>query len=129
LAARLESNWPPGRARRGPLLRDRRGWPGVANQPVRLAPGGPGIRVDSHVYDGYTVPPHYDSMIGKLIAYGDTREQAIRRMRIALSEMSVEGIKTNIPFHRKIMESKRFIESDYDTHFFGRVPPKIRVKS
>ncbi|MDP3037320.1 MAG: acetyl-CoA carboxylase biotin carboxylase subunit, partial [Rhodocyclaceae bacterium] len=60
-------------------------------------PGGPGIRVDSHAYSGYTVPPHYDSMIGKLIAYGDTREQAIRRMRIALSEMMVDGIKTNIP--------------------------------
>ncbi len=60
-------------------------------------PGGPGIRVDSHVYEGYKVPPHYDSMIGKLIAYGETREQAIRKMRIALSEMLVEGIKTNIP--------------------------------
>jgi acetyl-CoA carboxylase, biotin carboxylase subunit len=59
--------------------------------------GRPGIRVDSHVYSGYTVPPYYDSMIGKLIAYGDTREQAIRRMRIALSEMLVEGIKTNAP--------------------------------
>jgi acetyl-CoA carboxylase biotin carboxylase subunit len=66
-------------------------------------PGGPGIRVDSHVYSGYTVPPHYDSMIGKLIAYGDTREQAIRRMRIALSEMVVDGIKTNIPLHQDLM--------------------------
>ena len=64
------------------------------------APGGPGIRVDSHVYSGYTVPPHYDSMIAKLISYGDTREQAIRRMRIALSEMVVEGIKTNVALHQ-----------------------------
>ncbi|MCL5742839.1 MAG: acetyl-CoA carboxylase biotin carboxylase subunit, partial [Acidobacteria bacterium] len=61
------------------------------------APGGPGIRVDSHVYHGYYVPPHYDSMIGKLIAYGDTRDQAIARMRGALVEMVVEGIQTNIP--------------------------------
>jgi acetyl-CoA carboxylase biotin carboxylase subunit len=59
-------------------------------------PGGPGIRVDSHIYQGYTVPSHYDSMVAKVISYGDTREQAIRRMRIALSEMSIEGIKTNI---------------------------------
>ena len=60
------------------------------------APGGPGIRVDSHAYHNYFVPPYYDSLIGKVIAYGDTREQAIARMRIALSEMVVEGIKTNI---------------------------------
>ncbi len=64
------------------------------------APGGPGIRVDSHVYHDYYVPPHYDSMIGKLIAYGDTRDQAIARMRGALSEMVVEGIQTNIPLHQ-----------------------------
>jgi acetyl-CoA carboxylase biotin carboxylase subunit len=61
------------------------------------------VRVDSHVYSGYTVPPHYDSMIGKVITYGDTREQAIRRMRIALSEMMVDGIKTNIPLHQELM--------------------------
>ena len=60
------------------------------------APGGPGIRVDSHVYHNYFVPPNYDSMIGKVIASGDTREQAIARMRVALSEMVVEGIRTNI---------------------------------
>jgi acetyl-CoA carboxylase biotin carboxylase subunit len=66
-------------------------------------PGGPGIRVDSHVYQGYTVPPHYDSMVAKVIAYGDTRDQAIRRMRIALSEMSIEGIKTNIALHQELM--------------------------
>ena len=80
-------------------------------------PGGPGIRVDSHVYNGYTVPPHYDSMIGKLIAYGDTREQAIRRMRIALSEMMVEGIKTNIPLHQTLMLDPRFIEGGTSIHY------------
>ena len=80
-------------------------------------PGGPGVRVDSHVYNGYTVPPHYDSMIGKLIAYGDTREQAIRRMRIALSEMMVEGIKTNIPLHQTLMLDPRFNEGGTSIHY------------
>jgi acetyl-CoA carboxylase biotin carboxylase subunit len=79
--------------------------------------GGPGIRVDSHVYSGYTVPPHYDSMIGKLIAYGDTREQAIRRMRIALSEMMVDGIKTNIPLHQDLMLDDRFIKGGTSIHY------------
>ncbi len=80
-------------------------------------PGGPGIRVDSHVYNGYTVPPHYDSMIGKLIAYGDTREQAMRRMRIALSEMLVSGIKTNIPLHQTLMLDVRFNEGGTSIHY------------
>ena len=80
-------------------------------------PGGPGIRVDSHVYNGYTVPPHYDSMIGKLIAFGDTRDQAIRRMRIALSEMMVEGIKTNIPLHQTLMLDPRFNEGGTSIHY------------
>lgn len=80
-------------------------------------PGGPGIRVDSHIYQGYTVPPHYDSMVGKVIAYGDTREQAIRRMRIALSEMSVEGIKTNIPLHHELMQDANFIHGGTSIHY------------
>ncbi len=80
-------------------------------------PGGPGIRVDSHVYTGYTVPPHYDSMIGKVIAYGDTRDQAIRRMRIALSEMVVEGIKTNIPLHLELMHDHRFVKGGTSIHY------------
>ncbi len=80
-------------------------------------PGGPGIRVDSHVYSGYTVPPNYDSMIGKVIAYGDNREQAIRRMRIALSEMMVDGIKTNIPLHQELMLDERFIQGGTSIHY------------
>ncbi|MCE1170204.1 MAG: acetyl-CoA carboxylase biotin carboxylase subunit [Azovibrio sp.] len=80
-------------------------------------PGGPGIRVDSHIYQGYTVPPHYDSMVAKVIAYGDTREQAIRRMRIALSEMGVEGIKTNIPLHQELMQDARFVEGGTSIHY------------
>ncbi|MHB1427992.1 MAG: acetyl-CoA carboxylase biotin carboxylase subunit [Rhodocyclaceae bacterium] len=80
-------------------------------------PGGPGIRVDSHVYSGYTVPSHYDSMIAKVISYGDTREQAIRRMRIALSEMMVEGIKTNIPLHQDLMIDPHFIKGGSSIHY------------
>jgi len=81
------------------------------------APGGPGIRVDSHAYSGYTVPPNYDSMIGKIIAYGDTREQAIRRMRIALSETMVQGIKTNIPLHQELMLDERFVKGGTSIHY------------
>ncbi len=81
------------------------------------APGGPGIRVDSHAYAGYYVPPHYDSMVGKVIAYGATREQAIKRMQIALSEMVVEGILTNIPLHRELMVDARFIEGATNIHY------------
>ena len=80
-------------------------------------PGGPGIRVDSHAYAGYYVPPNYDSMVGKVIAYGATREQAIRRMQIALSEMVVEGIMTNIPLHRELMIDARFIEGGTNIHY------------
>jgi acetyl-CoA carboxylase biotin carboxylase subunit len=80
-------------------------------------PGGPGIRVDSHAYAGYYVPPHYDSMVGKVIAYGATREQAIKRMQIALSEMVVEGILTNIPLHRELMVDARFIEGGTNIHY------------
>jgi acetyl-CoA carboxylase biotin carboxylase subunit len=81
------------------------------------APGGPGIRVDSHVYQGYTVPPNYDSMIGKVIAYGATREQAIRRMRVALSEIVVEGIQTNIPLHRELLHDIRFLRGGVSIHY------------
>ena len=80
-------------------------------------PGGPGIRVDSHVYAGYKVPPHYDSMIGKLISYGETRDQAIRKMRIALSEMLVQGIKTNIPLHHELMRDKGFVDGGASIHY------------
>ena len=81
------------------------------------APGGPGVRVDSHVYQNYYVPPHYDSMIGKLITYGATREQAIARMRIALSEMIVEGIKTNIPLHQDLLVDQAVLEGGQSIHY------------
>jgi acetyl-CoA carboxylase biotin carboxylase subunit len=80
-------------------------------------PGGPGIRVDSHVYANYFIPPHYDSMIGKLIAYGDTRDQAIARMRTALSEMAVEGIQTNIPLHQELMSDAAFVRGGTSIHY------------
>jgi acetyl-CoA carboxylase biotin carboxylase subunit len=83
-------------------------------------PGGPGIRVDSHVYSGYTVPPYYDSMIAKLIAHGETREIAIARLRIALSEMVVDGIKTNIPLHQEIMSDPGFVAGGVNIHYLER---------
>ncbi|MBN9461345.1 MAG: acetyl-CoA carboxylase biotin carboxylase subunit [Burkholderiales bacterium] len=80
-------------------------------------PGGPGIRVDSHAYTNYFVPPNYDSMIGKVLAYGDTRDQAIRRMRIALSEMAVEGIQTNLPLHRELLADSHFVAGGASIHY------------
>ena len=83
-------------------------------------PGGPGIRVDSHAYTNYFVPPNYDSMIGKVIACGDTREQAARRMQIALSEMIVEGIQTNIPLHRELMTDGLFLTGGTSIHYLEK---------
>ena len=80
-------------------------------------PGGPGVRMDTHAYAGYTVPAHYDSMIGKLITYGDTRNQAIARMRIALSEMMVSGINTNIPLHIDLMADAAFHSGGTSIHY------------
>ena len=80
-------------------------------------PGGPGVRVDSHAYANYFVPPNYDSMIGKLIVYGDTREQALARMRTALAETAIEGIKTNIPLHREIMVDAKFVAGGTNIHY------------
>ena len=80
-------------------------------------PGGPGVRMDTHAFGGYKVPSHYDSMIGKLICYGATREQAIARMQIALSEMLIEGIKTNVPLHRDLMEDLAFKEGGVTIHY------------
>ncbi len=81
------------------------------------APGGPGVRVDSHVYTNYFVPPNYDSMIGKIICHGDTRDQALARMRTALSETVVEGIHTNIALHRELMVDAKFVEGGTSIHY------------
>ncbi|PKO54535.1 MAG: acetyl-CoA carboxylase biotin carboxylase subunit [Betaproteobacteria bacterium HGW-Betaproteobacteria-2] len=80
-------------------------------------PGGPGVRVDTHAYQNYMVPPHYDSMIGKLITHGATREQAIAKMRIALSEMAVEGIKTNVALHRDLLADAAFHLGGTSIHY------------
>jgi acetyl-CoA carboxylase, biotin carboxylase subunit len=90
--------------------------------PIKLwhPPGGPGIRIDSHVYSGYNVPPHYDSLIGKLIAHGDTRETAIARMRNALLEFVVEGIKTNAALHQEILAHAAFQAGGLDIHYLER---------
>jgi acetyl-CoA carboxylase biotin carboxylase subunit len=84
---------------------------------VLHVPGGHGVRVDSHVYSGYTIPPYYDSMIGKLIAIARTREEAINTMYRALSEYIIEGVKTTIPFHLQLMKNQKFLEGDFNTKF------------
>ncbi len=85
------------------------------------APGGPGVRMDSHVYSGYSVPPNYDSLIGKLITYGPSREVAFARMRNALDEIVVDGIKTNIPLHRdEIMRDANFAKGGVDIHYLEK---------
>jgi len=83
-------------------------------------PGGPGVRVDSHAYNNYYVPPHYDSMIGKIIAYGDTREQALARMRTALAETIIEGIHTNVPLHRELMVDASFMAGGTNIHYLEK---------
>ncbi len=84
------------------------------------APGGPGIRVDSHIYTNYFVPPNYDSMVAKLLAYGDTREQALARMRSALTETVVEGIKTNAPLHRELLLDAKFMAGGTNIHYLEK---------
>ncbi|MGL6036679.1 MAG: acetyl-CoA carboxylase biotin carboxylase subunit [Legionella sp.] len=84
-------------------------------------PGGPGIRFDSHIYSSYTVPPNYDSMIGKLISYGATREEALARMRNALDEIVIDGIKTNIELHQQIMRDKAFIDGGTNIHYLEQM--------
>jgi acetyl-CoA carboxylase biotin carboxylase subunit len=94
------------------------------------APGGYGIRLDSHAYNGYAIPPYYDSLVGKLITYGTDRDEAIDRMRSALDEFVIEGIKTTIPFHRALMRDEQFRAGDFDTKFletfdWSRVTPYL----
>lgn len=84
------------------------------------APGGAGIRMDSHLYSGYSVPPYYDSLIGKLIAHGNTRESAIRRMQTALKELGVDGIKTNVPMQLDIMDDTHFQEGGTNIHYLEK---------
>lgn len=89
-------------------------------------PGGPGVRMDSHAYQGYFVPPYYDSMIGKVIVHAPTREQALARMSVALSEIVVEGIKTNIPLHQKLMTDPAFCHGGVSIHYLEHRLPFLR---
>ncbi|MBC6413703.1 MAG: acetyl-CoA carboxylase biotin carboxylase subunit [Chromatiales bacterium] len=90
-------------------------------------PGGPGIRVDSHIYGGYTVPPFYDSMIGKLIAHGDNRDIAIKRMQIALNEIYINGIDTNIPLHKQILDDSAFAGGKFNIHYLETKLPHYNL--
>ena len=90
------------------------------------APGGPGVRVDSSAYAGYTVPPYYDSVIAKLIVHGNDRDEAIAKMSMALDEYVIEGIKTTIPFHKKVMRSPEFRSGKYSTNFVEQFITSIR---
>ena len=85
------------------------------------APGGPGVRVDSHIYDSYTIPPNYDSMIGKLICHGETREHAMARMRVALRELVLTGVKTNIPLHARLLEDSGFRTGSTNIHYLEKL--------
>ena len=93
--------------------------PGRVNEFV--LPGGPGVRIDTHVRPGYTIPPHYDSMIGKLIVHGQTRDEAIDRMKVALDEFVISPIKTTIPLHRRIMDTRQFRAADFDIYYIERL--------
>jgi acetyl-CoA carboxylase biotin carboxylase subunit len=93
-------------------------WPGKIT--ALHKPGGPGVRVDTHIYTGYRVPPNYDSMIGKVIVHDKDRPAAIRRARRCLDELVIEGPRTNIPFLRRLMDSPEFRSGDFDTGFVAR---------
>ncbi len=84
------------------------------------APGGPGIRIDSHVYDGYRVPPNYDSLIAKIIAHGENRDIAIARMRVALDELVLDGIRTNVPMHQWLLRDPGFIRGGFNIHYLEK---------
>ncbi|MFH1859734.1 MAG: acetyl-CoA carboxylase biotin carboxylase subunit, partial [bacterium] len=87
-------------------------------------PGGPGVRIDTHIYDSYTIPPNYDSLIAKLITYGNDRGEAIARMKRALSEFIVNGISTTVPFHLRILNDKLFNKGEIHTHFLNYMDKK-----
>jgi acetyl-CoA carboxylase biotin carboxylase subunit len=94
--------------------------PSPGNVRIFHAPGGPGVRVDSHLYSGYTVPPNYDSMIAKIIVSGRTRELALDRMRGALDEIIVEGIRTNVPLHKELVRDAAFRKGGVNIHYLEK---------
>jgi acetyl-CoA carboxylase biotin carboxylase subunit len=90
-------------------------------------PGGPGVRLDTHLYPGYEVPPFYDSLLGKLIVWGEDREMALARSRRALAELEIGGVRTNVPFHRGIIDNDAFLEARVSTNLLDRVGPAAFV--
>jgi acetyl-CoA carboxylase biotin carboxylase subunit len=92
-----------------------------------ILPGGPGVRVDTHIYPGYEVPPYYDSLLAKLIVWGEDRDQALARSRRALGEFTISGLKTNLPFHRGIIDNEAFLGAQVSTNLLDRVGPAAFV--
>jgi acetyl-CoA carboxylase biotin carboxylase subunit len=99
---------------------DRNFLPSPGRIEAYFAPGGPGVRIDSHAYPGYSIPPFYDSLVGKVIVWGRDREEAIQRMQRALDEYAITGIKTTIPFHQKVLAHPQFQKGDVTTDFIEK---------
>jgi len=99
--------------------------PDIGEVRCYLPPGGPGVRVDSHLYSGYTVPPSYDSLLAKIITWGSNRTEAIDRMKRALEECMIEGIATTVPFHRRLLADPAFVQQEVSTTFIERWLPRL----
>ena len=108
---------------------DRNFLPSPGRIDAYIAPGGPGVRVDSHCYPGYSIPPHYDSLVSKLISWGTDRQEAIDRMHRALDEYAITGIRTTIPFHQKVLSHPAFIRGDVTTDFIEKYMTPVEVKA
>jgi acetyl-CoA carboxylase biotin carboxylase subunit len=98
---------------------------GVASD-VHL-PGGEGVRVDTHLYPGYEIPPYYDSLLAKLVVWGEDRAEALARSARALAEFQIEGVKTNLPFHRAIVDNAAFVDAEVSTNLLDRIGPAAFV--
>ncbi len=107
---------------------DRNFLPSPGKVDAYIAPGGMGVRIDSHCYPGYSIPPHYDSLLGKLIVWGQNRQVAINRMQRALDEYAITGIKTTIPFHQKVLANVHFQNGDVSTDFIEKHMTPVEAK-
>jgi acetyl-CoA carboxylase biotin carboxylase subunit len=108
---------------------DRNFLPSPGRVDAYIAPGGPGVRIDSHCYPGYSIPPHYDSLVSKLICWGKDRQEAIERMHRALDEYAITGIRTTIPFHQRVMMHPAFIQGDVNTDFIEKYMTPVEAKN